>query len=81
MVIFFPATCPSLSNPTNGMVAAEGNCEGDTATYTCNSGFELDGAAILTCQSNGMWDNPPPMCRAGKNKTFTAGLKTHYLSY
>ena len=56
--------CPSLDAPTNGVVEATGNCEGDTVTYRCNDGFELVGAAVLTCQSTGMWDSSPPVCQS-----------------
>ena len=31
------------------MVAFTGNSVGDTATYTCNPGFELIGGATTTC--------------------------------
>ena len=57
------------------MVVAEGNCEGDTAAYSCNTGFELVGTALVTCQSNGMWDNPPPECQS------LAGLINNYLEH
>ena len=59
-----PAICHSLSDPPNGTVVAEGNCEGDRAAFVCNSGFELVGAAILTCQNDGMWNNPQPVCQS-----------------
>ena len=39
---------------------------GDTATYTCKSGFELldltPGSNMSTCQPNGIWTLPEPMC-------------------
>ena len=31
------------------MITSTGNSVGDTATYTCNSGFELVGNANVTC--------------------------------
>ena len=37
---------------------------GDTASYTCNDDFELNGVGVLTCQANGTWDNPPPSCHS-----------------
>ena len=58
------ALCPDLSDPANGTVMMTGNSVGDTATYTCNEGFELDGVMMVTCQDDGMWDNPPPTCRS-----------------
>ena len=56
--------CPDLPNPANGMVTISGNSDGDTATYTCDQGYELVGAETLTCQSIGaQWSDPPPVCQ------------------
>ena len=43
------ALCPDPAHIVNGMVTLTGNSVGDTATYTCNSGFELIGNASTTC--------------------------------
>lgn len=66
LVLFIPCTvqCPNLSDPLNGVLDMRGRSTGSTATYTCNIGFELSGADILTCQDNATWDNPPPNCVA-----------------
>ncbi|CAI8054234.1 CUB and sushi domain-containing protein 1, partial [Geodia barretti] len=55
--------CTTLGNPSNGMVSLTGTSIGNTATYTCYDGYELVGVQVLNCQSNGMWDNSPPICR------------------
>ena len=62
--------CLNLVNPANGMVVVTGNSVGDTATYTCDPGFELEGALTRTCQSNGTWSGIPPVCEStiGKRK-------------
>ena len=57
------AVCPTLGNPTNGVAGLSGTSVGDTATYTCDSGYELVGLPVLTCQDDGTWDNSPPICR------------------
>ena len=54
--------CPDLTDPANGMVVMAGSSVGDTATYSCNSGFELVGIQTVTCQADGMWSDPPPTC-------------------
>ena len=58
--------CPLLTDPANGMVAVTGQASGFTATYTCNSGFELldltPGSDIRTCQPNGTWSGSEPQC-------------------
>ena len=54
--------CPALSDPENGAVSITGTGVGDTATYTCNSGYELSGSDTRTCQSNGEWSGSAPTC-------------------
>ena len=61
--LFVTVLCPDLDNPINGTVSQSGNSEGDTATYTCDSGYELVGHQVLNCQANGTWDTSPPICR------------------
>ena len=59
--------CSDPVGIANGMVTFTGNSVGDTATYTCNSGFELIGSATATCiQVNGnsaAFSPVPPVCR------------------
>ena len=45
----FAALCPDPADVANGRVTFTGNSAGDTATYTCNSSFELIGNASVTC--------------------------------
>ena len=54
--------CPALSDPENGACTTTGTGVGDTATYTCNSGFEISGSDTRTCQSNGDWSGSAPTC-------------------
>ena len=60
------ALCPDLSDPANGMVTVMGTSVGDTASYSCNDGFELIGSMSVTCTSDGTWSDEPPMCRRKK---------------
>ena len=57
-----PVTCPDLDNPGNGAVTVNGTSPGDTATYSCNTGFELEGTDTVTCGDNGTWSAGPPVC-------------------
>ena len=60
------ALCPDPTDLVNGMVTSTGNSVGDTATYTCNSGFELVGNATATCTQMNMNStvfSPIPECR------------------
>ena len=61
------ALCPEPVDPVNGMVTFTGNSVNDTATYTCNSGFELVGSATATCTqvdvNSATFSPAPPVCR------------------
>ena len=54
--------CLMLPNPANGTVIITGQMSGDTATYTCDSGHELDPTGVRTCQINGAWSGSDPQC-------------------
>ncbi|XP_066271289.1 sushi, von Willebrand factor type A, EGF and pentraxin domain-containing protein 1-like [Branchiostoma lanceolatum] len=56
---------PALTAPANGArtPATGATSYQDTVTFTCNTGYRLDGAATLTCQADGTWSNPAPTCR------------------
>ena len=56
-----PAECPDLTDPDNGNVNFNTQ-EGSTATYTCNTGYQLHGASSRTCQSDGTWSDSSPTC-------------------
>lgn len=55
-------SCPSLPDPVRGSVSLTGTQYGDTATYTCDTGYVLSGSAVRTCQSNGRWSGEIPTC-------------------
>ena len=59
-----PMPCQNLLAPANGMVSVTGLMSGDTATYTCDSGYELVGDTTRTCdlESAGMWSGSAPAC-------------------
>ena len=64
MILTSLVRCPNLPNPLNGQVNQQGNEPGDRATYTCNSGYELDDDDESTriCQNNGQWSGEAPTC-------------------
>ena len=69
------ALCPVLPDPANGVVTLSGRSEGDTAAYSCNNQYELVGAPILNCQSDGTWDNLPPVCQIVEGKKNTTAMQ------
>jgi CUB/sushi domain-containing protein len=56
--------CGDLNDPVNGKVEMSGTAFWDTATYTCNNGFEIVGNAIRTCEETGKWSGVAPFCRS-----------------
>ncbi len=62
--ILHAGVCPSLSlSVSNGKVIITSTLDGGTASYSCNPRYEVDGAAVLTCQSSGSWSSQVPTCR------------------
>ena len=55
--------CGPLPDIANGKVAIAPDTRlGSTATYSCNAGFNLVGAATRQCQANGEWSGQEPSC-------------------
>ena len=55
--------CGTLTNPTNGQVSnTAGTTFGQTATYSCNTGYNLVGDSTRTCQAIGNWSGSVPTC-------------------
>ena len=67
------ASCPTPSVPTNGQITSStpptnGQLyqSGSVVRFSCNSGYTLNGATSVTCQSTGNWNSAFPTC-TGKN--------------
>ncbi|XP_035669072.1 P-selectin-like [Branchiostoma floridae] len=60
-----PIQCPVLNAPTNGARAPPtgSSLYQNQVTFTCNTGYDLDGVSPVTCQADGTWSNPVPICR------------------
>ena len=66
-------SCSSLNNPTNGMINCSLGDDGaptyeDTCSFTCNTGYDLNGSEIRTCQNDGNWSGNSTMC--GRSEWF-----------
>ena len=56
--------CGTLNDPANGHVShTAGTTFGQTATYTCNTGYRLVGDSNQTCQATGRWSGSAPTCQ------------------
>ena len=59
----FYTDCGTPPPLTNGAVDHSGGTTyTQTATYTCDPGYDLNGALFITCQADGTWDDVAPVC-------------------
>ena len=55
--------CGNLTDPANGQVDhTAGTTFGQTATYSCNTGYNLVENSTRTCQVSGNWSGNAPTC-------------------
>ena len=63
--------CDDLSSPANGeiMSCSSGRVgvgyDGDTCSFTCNTGYELTGSDTRACQGDGSWNGTDDVCKRG----------------
>ena len=56
--------CGNLTDPTNGQVThTSGTTFGQTATYSCNTGYNLVENNTRTCQTTGVWSGSAATCQ------------------
>ena len=64
LLILTDVNCGSLTDPANGHVTlTAGTTFGQTATYSCNTGYNLVGDSTHTCQATGNWSGSAPTCQ------------------
>ena len=62
-LILTAVDCGPLTDPANGQVNhTAGTSLGQTATYSCNTGYNLVGDSTHTCQAIGEWSGSAPTC-------------------
>ena len=62
--LIFTVDCGSLTDPANGQVThTAGTSLGQTATYSCNTGYNPVGDSTRTCQATGNWSGSAPTCQ------------------
>ena len=63
MFLSIVVDCGTLTSPANGHVShTAGTTFGQTATYSCNTGYNLVGDSTRTCQATGVWSGSAPTC-------------------
>lgn len=55
--------CPDVESPTHGKVQLSGRRSGDTATFICDPGYNLQGIKTISCALGGEWSGKTPACR------------------
>ena len=56
--------CSTLTDPANGQVShTAGTTFGQTATYTCDTGYNLVGDNTRICQATRVWSGSAPTCQ------------------
>ncbi|XP_065179367.1 sushi, von Willebrand factor type A, EGF and pentraxin domain-containing protein 1-like [Sycon ciliatum] len=60
-----PVRCPTPSAISNGKALFTTTMYRDSVMYECDVGYVLDGQPRATCQSDGQWSQPPPVCVRG----------------
>ena len=63
--------CFSLTNINNGVVTYSTTTSGSTATYACESGYDLIGNQIRVCQDDGQWSGSEPTCERKLHQAFS----------
>ena len=63
--------CFNLTQISSGMISYSGSGEstenrpiGTVTTYSCDTGYTLNGDRIRTCQSDGTWSGSAPTCKS-----------------
>ena len=63
-LILTAVDCGNLTYPANGQVDhTAGTTFEQTATYSCNTGYNLVGNSTRTCQAIGNWSGSVPTCQ------------------
>ena len=58
--------CPGFAPPQFGTVQLEGRNVNDSAKFMCDSGYDLVGAEVVTCEViniGASWSLVPPTCK------------------
>ena len=59
------ADCGPLTDPINGQVnTSNGTIFRSTATYTCDTGYTLNGSQSRMCGADELWTTKEPICQS-----------------
>ena len=67
LFILAAVNCSSPVDPVNGQInLPNGTTFGNTAVYTCATGYALSGSSLRSCGADGNWTNTSPICYSMK---------------
>ena len=56
--------CPKLEAPMYGQIKCDASVYGSSCAFTCNEGYEIDGATpVRRCLAGGLWSGSPLTCK------------------
>ena len=62
--VYIAVDCGTPITPANGQIShTAGTTFGQTATYSCNTGYRVVGGSTRTCQATGRWSGSAPTCQ------------------
>ena len=61
-VVGFCLDCGVPASPADGNVSSPNTTYGSEASYSCNTGYDMNGAAARTCEAGGNWSSSVPTC-------------------